>query len=283
MRRTLWALGLALMLLGNGLVRADEAASLYGELVKRSGVETQLALVPDLIIQSFRQEAVAGDKTLLPGDVIDEVAREVRKAFSPGVMRAVITARLRGNLSEADARAALKWLDGPVGRKATRLEEAASSPEAQKAIEQFAATLDKNPMSRQQVDLIKHLTDAMQSVDAALDTTLDIQKAVAAAALAASEQGDMESLPLLFERIDKRRDEMRFYFEKTILISNLYTYQSLSVEELQAYKAFVKSPAGKQYHRTMFAALRQATTQAALRLGSALGRLSDRVRSRKAS
>ncbi len=280
MKRNSWRWGCIVLLLGLGAVHADDAARLYGELYQRSGLEAQLAQTPALIIQNFRQETARG-KGAVPRDVVDDVAREIRKAFSPSVLRAVITAYLRGHLAEADARSALQWLDTPLGVRITRLEEQAASPAGQVAIERFAETLDKSTMSREQVQLVKRLMDATQAVEMTLDLTLTIQKAVAAAALAASQQEGLETLPELFAQIDGRREEMRLYFDRTLLISALYTYQSLTPEELRSYLKFISTRVGKRYQQTMFEGLRQASAQAALRLGTALGKLGDTLRSRK--
>lgn len=282
MKSILRAACCAFGLLNVGLVQADEASQIYLELLHNSGMEAQYDQAPALIVHNFRKELNAHGQRGFTPEAVNEIGREIHKAFSPGVMKAVTVAYLRGHLSEQDAQSALDWTNAPLGSKIAHLDKHAGTVEGQAAIEEFAASLDKNPMSKRQVQLIKGIADDTHAVDMVLDISLGIQKAVTAAALAASSRDNLASLPAVFAKIDERRDELKGYFAKTVLISFLYTYQSLTIDELQRYSQFVNSPSGSNFHKTMFEALHKATTQAALRLGSALGKLVDAEGSRKA-
>lgn len=282
MKRVLSAISIIAIAMYLGLAHASEASQLYNELFQRSGLAGQLEQAPALIEQNFRSDLAQQGRRGLDPDLLDAIGREVRKAFSPGIMKAVIVAHLRKRLQAKDAREVLKWLKTPLGEKITRLDEEASTPQGQAELEKFAMTLDKSTMSRQQVNLIKRLSVDTHAVESVLDISLGIQKGVAAAALAVSSRDDLSSLPALFERIDSRREELRTYFEKTVLISMLYSYQSLNPTELQRYLKFVNTSHGSAYHRVMFEALKNAATQAALRLGSSLGKLVEGAESRKA-
>lgn len=279
MKRMWLALGLALGLIGTA--GAGEASQLYGELYRQSGLEAQLEQAPALILHNFRQEAAGLRDRGLPAEALEEIGREIRKAFSPSVMKAVIIAHLRGNLAAADARDSLAWARTSLGQKIARLDEYTSTIEGQAALEQFAAALDRSTMSKEQVALIQRLVDEAHVVEMVIDIAVSMQKGVAAAALAASAQDNLSSLPQVFAQIDQRRDELRGYYEKTVLLSSLFTYQSLTEDELRRYLEFVNSPHGARYHEAMFVAMRNAVTQAALRLGSSLGKVLNTARSRK--
>lgn len=272
MKSVLRAVCCALGLLNAGLIQADEASRIYLELLHNSGMEAQYEQASALIVHNFRKEINARGQRSFTPQAVNEIGREIHKAFSPGVMKAVTVAYLRGHLSEQDARRARDWTNAPLGSKIAHLDKHAGTVEGQAAIEKFAASPDKNPMSKQQIQLIKGIADDTHAVDRVLDISLAIQKAVAAAALAASSRDNLASLPAVFAKIDERRDELKGYFAKTVLISFLYTYQSLTIDELQRYSQFVNSPSGSNFHKTMFEAMRQATTEAALRLGLALGK-----------
>jgi hypothetical protein len=62
----------------------------------------------------------------------------------------------------------------------------------------------------------------------------------------------------------------RQVFEYATLAGFLYTYQSLSDEELESYVSFAESDHGRRYHQSTMQAVKEVQLEAALYIGRTL-------------
>jgi len=88
---------------------------------------------------------------------------------------------------------------------------------------------------------------------------------------------DEQRQPLndLLAEIESLRPQVQAQMGMVTLISFLYTYQTLSQEELQAYLDFATSPAGTRYHQAGGKGIKAALLDGTLALGKTLIRLSE--------
>ena len=191
----------------------------------------------------------------------------------PPHLKKTIIEQIEAGLGQDDIKAVIEWLDSPLGRKCTRLEEAASTPEAYTEIENFAARLGDNPPAQDRLQLVQSLDASVGATEMMVTLSMNTQLAVATAILA--------SLPtdgeIPFEELEKQVEQSRPYFESAfktqVMVGFLYTYQSLTNDELEKYIGFANSEVGTKYHRVTIAGFKKAMVRASLRWGEAIGEL----------
>jgi len=118
------------------------------ELYIKSGMEKQIQQVPNLIRSGFDQ-ALKQDKNLqqMNRAVIAAMRDIIEDAFEASKLKKTIMQAMEQDMSPEAMQAVINWLDSPLGKKCTRLEESASTVSGQQALQRFAMQLEKNPPS----------------------------------------------------------------------------------------------------------------------------------------
>ncbi len=259
---------------------AESQSDLIPELMERSGLNEQIELLPEAMAQGLAQGGVGSEIELTPEDVA-KLQRAVRRSYSPGVMKAVVTAHLRKHLDTSDAESVLGWFNSPLGRKITALEIESSKPEAQAELEKFAANFAQHNIPKEKVALIRKLESALNAIDSATDIALNMAKVGAAAALAASSRDDLSSLPHVMSQVEKARPAIRDQLKQLILVSMLHTYHTLTLEEINQYLEYAQTESGSAFNRVGLEGLKKAFNDAGFYFGKSLAEVLDKRLSRK--
>ena len=251
---------------------ADRDNAMVQELFSKSGLEKQLNHLP-LSIQAAFEQAEQQVRYLrsLPKRVTEIIKTQARESFRPESLKPIILGELAGKLSSSDMRKVLAWLNTPLGKKCTRLEEAASSPEAYAEIQEYAASLKKTAPTATRLDALKKFDSAARITETGIDTVMSMQVAVAFAITATLPTEQQMSLERIAAEIEKNRPEIEPDIAAQTLVSLLYTYRSLTDAELREYTAFVSSPAGVKYHDIASDALKKAIMNGSFAWGTAIG------------
>ena len=140
----LWAILLSLLPIFS--FANDQNNSQVLELYVESGMEKQVEELPP-VIQSLFDRSVPGDDQArkLPKEILSAMRTSVPEAYAPEKLKKTILAELTGKLTDQDIKDTLQWLDSPIGKKCTQLEEEASTPEALAAMQEYAARLHNSP------------------------------------------------------------------------------------------------------------------------------------------
>ena len=262
---TIRAMGLAAAaVLAAGMVATgadQDRQKLAKDLVASSGIERQTQQFVDVVRTNL---ATLRESRPIEPAVAERLARAVDAALDAGKMQAAIQADLVAALEPKDAEGALQWLQSPVGKKITALEEAATAPAADGAKPVPAA-----PPAAPRAARIARLTTALNTVESATDLAVRAQKAIILAMLAILPP-DAERAPDAAEFAEKKRPETRAFIEKATPDIFEKTYRTLTDEELDQYIAFAESDVGKKYSAATSAAVGRATLKAIEAMGATL-------------
>ncbi len=266
----LWAVLLSLLPIFS--YAQDRNNSQVLELYVKSGMEKQVEEIPSAIQALFDQKVPGYDQAQkLPKEILAAMRASVPKAFAPEKLKETILAELAAKLTAQDIKDTLQWLDSPIGKKCTQLEEAASTPEAEAEMEQYAARLHDSPPTAERLKVLRELDSAAKVTGNAVQMAIQTQAAVALAVRATVPSERQEPIEDIYREIEKSRPEIEALTASQTMISQLYAYRSLTDAEIQRYTKFAKSPAGSKFNAAAMAGLNKANLEGATRWGKLIG------------
>ena len=243
--------------------------ALARELYELSGLEKQVAQLGEVSVAGLNEEYEQGG---LPERYYKYLLPLARDAYNAHKIRRDLLQRIEKNLDATCIEAILSWLRSPQGRKITIAEEAASTPEGIQRMQAFAAQLQTYPTSLRRLQLVKRLDKATNSTELMIDmatiTVHGVMKELNAI-LPSAQRVDHYTLE---QQMNTQRSQMRRSFQNVCIVSSLYTYQSLSDDELERYVEFAESNFGRRYHQTIFQEFKNIQSEAASYVGRALGK-----------
>jgi hypothetical protein len=243
--------------------------ALARELYELSGLEKQVAQLSELSVAGLNEEYEQGG---MPVRVYEYLLPIARDAYTTHRIKQDLLQRIENNLDVTCIEAVLGWLQSPLGRKITIAEEAASTPEGIRRMQAYATQLQSNSTSLRRLQLVKRLDKATNSTEVMLDMATITVHAVMKeinAILPSPQQVDQYTLE---QQMNAQRSQMRQNFQNLCIISALYTYQSLSDDELERYVEFAESDFGRHYHQTILQEFKNIQLEAASYVGRALGK-----------
>jgi len=242
------------------------------ELYTKSGLQKQLDQIP-LVLQATLEDASQKDTTLrkLPKNINWAIRTLAQKAFAPATLKETILREFRQKLAVEDMKAVLTWLDSPLGKRCTQLEEAASTPQAQAEMQQYAAQLQSSPPTRERVEIFRKFDSATKATESGVEMALNSQIAVTLALLAVLPSEQQKSLDDITREVEKHKPNIEAAMRSHLLVSFLYTYRDLSDAEIRQYIDFAKSAAGSRYQSVGTAALKKALIGASIQWGKSIG------------
>lgn len=233
-------------------------------LMQLSGLDAQISQYPAQIETGMSQ--AAGETGLSP----EEQARLqiiMREVFNSESLRTSIRQYLLENIDTDVIDQALAWLESPLGRTITGLEEAASTPAAITAMQQQMNELASRPG---RVEAMQRLDQATGATASTIGMSANVSAAIAIPLimnLPAEQRPDMD---MVIDSIAAETQSRRQSFELLTMMSFLYTYRSLGDEDLERYIAFSESAAGRLYHDAAIGAVRHAFIQHGKQVGERL-------------
>jgi len=178
----------------------------------------------------------------------DAVMRLTREEFARGLDRPKLEAKL-------------VWLRSPLGHRIAALEMATAEPDQDRLLTEFARQLASVPTSERRRELIERLDWVSGGSEVSADIAAALPASIARAA-AASAPGVHH---ISRRQIDSQTDEIRATtagrVRQATVVSMLYTYRTLSDEELERYVEFEGTEAGRWYNGLLRRALLAALTR----------------------
>jgi hypothetical protein len=251
-----------------GPASADPLDARIAELMVKSGIDKQIDAYPETVRLGLQQSRAQSPMSDAQYQLLMDA---LSKAYVPAAMKQTMARRLRKDLAAADVEGALAWLNAPLGRKITRLEEDHSTAEAILEMQAWAKSL-KEPPPAARLDLIRRFDQAVGVTEFSLASMKHSELAMVAALTAGQPPArQREAFDKVSEIFKQRHDELlRTVGEQTIPFM-LYAYRSLSDAELEQYIAYALSPGGKRYHEASKAAFDEAIVRASHNAGAVFG------------
>jgi len=244
-------------------------------LMVKSGLEKQIEQIPLLLQHEMSQQRQKyKDLTQEEMDRIDGIARQ---AFDAVSMNENVRRYIESNLSERDVKAALDWLESPLGMKITKLEENSSTPEAHAEMERMAPKLVEDNKGTARIAKIKELDDKTRATEASVNTVLNMQLAMITAVTAAMNVDNPPTYEEVQDLVGRSRSQLQAVMEPVTQLQFLYVYRTLTDGEIDRYIRFAGSEPGRKYHSVTAKGINFAFIQAARKFGTRLGMKMNRI------
>jgi hypothetical protein len=244
-------------------------------LMEASGMAHSIRQIQPAMTGSFDQPQEG-----LPDNVRLALREAAWLAFQPNPIIEQVRARLGATLTGPHLDKTLAWLESPVGRRITDLENAAAEPAAVSQIEDYAKELEKRAPSKRRTDLITQLMAATGSTEFSA-TMLETAFLATALGINAAQPAQQRSpVELVRQRITSLLPKLQKDNEQQLAVSMHYAYRTLPDRELESYLKFLKSASGAAYTRDSLKAVREAMNEAMGRYMQAIPRaLADQAHS----
>jgi len=241
---------IAALTINTTVVSAEDSASL---IYQASGIASQVNSFPATIISSLHYaQAHEQAGKVISKDDLREISSMVNKSFDEELARGVALNLIHENLSAADQKNIITWLQSPLGKKITQIEEMLGTDQDMEAMDQFLASMKKKPPTAEYHKAIAQLTKAMYSQEITGDLAIGVMKMTLSCMLAASGTLTEESFQERVASIDEQRESFILSSSAQIQEFILFTYRGLNQDELQKYVAFNTSASGMQYNKAVY-------------------------------
>jgi hypothetical protein len=244
---------------------------ILNELYTKSGMEKQNRELPSILQIGFEQGMrIDSSSAKLNPATASEISKSIAASFSPDDLKKDVLDVFRGQLTDKDIEAILKWLDSPTGKKCTQLEEDANSPYNISKREEYEASLKDAPPDQKRLDLARKLNQATNAVESSLAIAINMQMAIMTAINLSLPVEKQMPFTKMKQDIAESRPKMKELLEPQVLVGTLFTYRSLSEEELNAYIDFLSTKTGKKYTAAATEGLKKALENGSVRWGKAI-------------
>ncbi|WP_319521701.1 DUF2059 domain-containing protein [uncultured Desulfosarcina sp.] len=271
MRLKILQLAIVFLVLPLTTTAQDSKEALLQDLYGKSGLEEQIVQLPMVIQVGFDQVAATDDRLkAIPRIVIGEIRASIETVFAPENIKRAILGECREKLSIDDLKKVLAWLDSPLGRKFTQLEEAASTPEKYTEMQQFAQTLQKSPPLPERLEIIGRLDDAVKATETSVEVAMNTQLAITIAIVASLPKEQQPAYDNLAAVVEQTRPQIEGAMRAQTIVSLLYTYRNVTETELDQYIEFASSPTGKNYHDAAVSGLKKALLEGSYSWGETI-------------
>jgi hypothetical protein len=237
------------------------------QLMEASGINHGLRQVLPSILSGFDGD---GSRQPIPVNIRAGLRDAAIQGFQMVPMQEKVRAKMSSALSEKQIDDVLVWLDAPLGRRITALENAANDPAAAPKMQAYAAEVQRNPARDSRIQLIRELNRASGAED--MMNTITEATALASTLGINAAQPVQRQIPA--ERIRKLiKDNMPRIHKQTAqfaMLAFLYTYRELSDQEVETYLKFAKSASGVAYHKSSATGFTDALLEAVARFMEAI-------------
>jgi hypothetical protein len=267
-KKILWMMVLLMLPV---IAHSQNQNELIQSIYLKSGIDKQVRQLP-LLIQSSVEQALEKDDRIsdLPRHTKTAISGSVQEAFTPERIKRTIVKEIKASMTVKDLGNVLNWLDSPLGKKCTRLEEEASTPETLSEVKKFAARLKQAPPAANRLDILRRLDAAVKATETNVEIAMNTQLAVAFAVVKSLPREQQGPLKDIAAQLEKSRPQIEAVMKSQTLLFALYTYQDLTNAELEKYIRFAASPAGIKYHGATISGFKKALLDGSLKWGKSI-------------
>ena len=198
----------------------------------------------------------------IPTNVRVALREAAGQAFQPNPMIERVRTSMGKAMTARQLDDTLAWLDAPLGRRITALENESAEPGALPKVQAYARELEKKPLSPRRVELIREMDAATGASEVNMLMTEAGILAVALGMNAAQPVQQQMPLDTLRQRVKATMPQLRQQLNELVTLGMSYTYSSLSDQELESYLKFLKSPSGMAYSKAAVGGMTEAMMEA---------------------
>lgn len=244
----------------------DEECKLIDEALKISGAKEQIKYYADVVGSGLPQlQGNLGEQKIR-----EELLRLIRESYRSDKIYPSVVQVFHTRFSKEHIISVLSWLKAPVGRKMTKSEIYANSPEGIKSAGAFAGEYQKIGEDRKK--LLIRFEKALRATDMNLEV---VSVSLLEMLLAMQSQvdgknrmspGDIDAI------VGNLRDMPKDQLRSNVMASLAFVYRDLTDYELESAIKFYEAPAGKWYNETSIRAITSAIGKASREIGEKAGK-----------
>ena len=258
----------ALCLISAGAPAAPLATQ---ELIEKSGLAGQLKELPGALqgsLGALRQQGAQIDAKFEKA-----WAEAIPAAYATEKFVAAIDAGLQKLLTAEDTKFLLAHYNSPLGLRITEMEVAAAKPEAQAETQAYAQKLMADPSKHaDRLALYQEIDKATGATTMVTEISMNVAVAMAIGMTSAMEGPKDLDTSAIRAKIEQQRFAISQQLASMTLASFAYAYRDLKTEDLNAYLAFLNSPAAKKFNTGVGKLLGESLTSQSEAFGKELAR-----------
>ena len=234
------------------------------ELMELSGLTQQIPRLPNEYMSLVDQLLTGLERQRHP--VSRTLRRQIRQGFVDALttetLESEIRSRLLESLSQDTTLVTTTWLRSELGKKVTTAEVNASSADKSVQFATFFLQLQMERPAPERLQLVRRIEEIAQGSEMATEAWEAIVAAVARTLEAEYRSKNPQGKTNLDEYLASMRDSVKGMFEQGRIFQGLFTYRTLTDQELKEYAEFLESPAGKDVTHTINRAVQGAVIDA---------------------
>ena len=229
---------------------------LVDELIDLSGLKQQIPLLPNQYLTLVDQVLVGLDRrNPMPKNMRRELRQSFVDALSSERLEPQIRSRLLDTLSQDTSIATVNWLRSDLGKKITAAEVSVGSAERSVQLATFMLRLQLERPTPERLQLVRRIQEITQGSEMATNAWEAIIGAIARA-LEGGLRGDkFQRKEKLEQFMASIRGSIKGMFEQGQIFETLFTYQTVTDEELKQYAEFLETPAGREVTKSINSAI----------------------------
>lgn len=226
------------------------------ELIDLSGLKQQIPRLPNQYITLFDQVLMGVERHHpMPMNVRRELRQSFVDAVSSERFEPQIRSRLLDTLSQDTSIATVNWLRSDLGKKITAAEVSVGSAERSVQLATFMLRLQLERPTPERLQLVRRIQEITQGSEMATNAWEAIIGAIARA-LEGGLRGDkFQTKEKLEQFMASIRGSIKGMFEQGQIFETLFTYQTVTDEELKQYAEFLETPAGREVTKSINSAI----------------------------
>jgi hypothetical protein len=229
---------------------------LVDELIDRSGLKQQIPRLPTEYMALVDQVLAGLDRRdPMPKSVRQELRQSFVDALSSDRFEPQIRSRLLDTLSQDTSIATVNWLRSDLGKKITAAEVNVGSPERSVQLATFMLRLQLERPTPERLQLVRRIQEITQGSEMATNAWEAIIGAFARALEGGLRGNKFQANEKLEQFMASIRGSMKGMFEQGQIFEALFTYQTVTDEELKQYAEFLETPAGREVTKSINSAI----------------------------
>jgi hypothetical protein len=229
---------------------------LVDELIDRSGLKQQIPRLPTEYMALVDQVLAGLDRrNPMPKSVRQELRQSFVDALSSDRFEPQIRSRLLDTLSQDTSIATVNWLRSDLGKKITAAEVNVGSPERSVQLATFMLRLQLERPTPERLQLVRRIQEITQGSEMATNAWEAIIGAFARALEGGLRGNKFQANEKLEQFMASIRGSMKGMFEQGQIFEALFTYQTVTDEELKQYAEFLETPAGREVTKSINSAI----------------------------
>lgn len=246
-------IGLVLVLGWPTLAVSASDEQIVGELMELSGLSQQIPRLPNEYLTLVDQLLVGLERQrhTMPKNLRRQIRQSFVDALTPEHLESKIRSRLLDGLSQDTILTTVSWLRSDLGKKITTAELNASSAEKSVQLTTFLLQLQLERPAPERLQLVRRIEEIIQGSEMATEAWEAIVAAVARALEGENRTRNLQNKEILEEHMASMRGSVKTMFQQGRIFEVLFTYRTLTDEELKQYAEFLETPVGRDITKIM--------------------------------